>query len=60
MGVNSARYLHARRKHPEVDPSFFHTEQPDVPVATSPDLPPAQRAWSCPLCSHGLRVELPS
>ena len=53
-GVSQARYFHVRSKHPEVDPSFFHSEPPDVPVATSPDLPKAQRAWSCPLCSHGL------
>ena len=53
-GVSQARYFHVRSKHPEVDPSFFHSEPPDVPVATSPDIPKAQRAWSCPLCSHGL------
>ena len=38
-GVASARYLHTRSKHPQVDSAMFRSEPPAMPVATTPDLP---------------------
>lgn len=52
--VAHARYYHIRTKHPEVSANHFRNEDPFDVVATSPHIPPPQRAWSCPLCNHGL------
>ena len=53
-GVASAKLAHIRVAHPEAKSEIFRHEQPFEKISTSPDFPESQRAWSCPLCSHGL------
>ena len=53
-GVSTAKIAHVRTAHPEVPPATFRQERLPDKIETSPDFPQHERAWSCPLCSHGL------
>ena len=53
-GVMTAKNAHLRMAHPEVPLATFRQERPPEKIETSPDFSDSERAWSCPLCSHGL------
>ena len=54
-----AKSLHVKSRHPHIPLETFRKDEVADTIETSPLLPESQRAWSCPLCNHGL-PELPT
>ncbi len=52
-GMLASKRWHMRTRHPEVPAAVYSLQRPQ-PVVASPELPDAERDWSCPMCTAGL------